>query len=116
MADRIDGGDDDDARRRQEAELERFAAEHKRDLDVLTQRRLRVGLVLTALMLVVYFGFILLIAFAKDTMGELLTDGLSLGMLLGVLVILATWALTWYYVGWANRSYEPEVQRLRAER
>ncbi len=116
MADRMNEGHGDDAALRRDAELERFAAEHKADLDALTQRRLRVGLVLTALMLVVYFGFILLIAFAKDTMGELLTDGLSLGMLLGVVVILATWALTWYYVGWANRSYEPEVQRLRAER
>ena len=67
-------------------------------------------------MLIVYFGFILLIAFSKDSLGELITDGLSWGMLLGVLVILVTWALTWIYVGWANRSYEPEVQRLKAAR
>jgi uncharacterized membrane protein (DUF485 family) len=67
-------------------------------------------------MLVVYFGFILLIAFDKGGLGELVTAGLSVGMLLGVIVVLATWVLTWIYVAWANRSYEPEIQRLKAER
>jgi uncharacterized membrane protein (DUF485 family) len=46
-------------------------------------------------------------------MGEKLTSGLSLGMLLGVVVILSTWVLTWTYVAWANRCYEPEIRRLR---
>jgi len=64
-------------------------------------------------MLVVYFGFILLVAFNKKGLGTILTDGLSLGILLGVLVILATWALTWFYVAWANRVYEPEISRLK---
>jgi uncharacterized membrane protein (DUF485 family) len=30
-----------------------------------------------------------------------------------VLVIFTTWVLTWVYVGWANRVYEPEIRRLR---
>jgi uncharacterized membrane protein (DUF485 family) len=82
-------------------------------LESLAARRLRVALGLTGAMLVVYFGFILLIAFAKDFMGRSLTEGLSVGMTLGVLVILATWVLTWTYVRWANRVYEPELARLR---
>ena len=86
---------------------------HQRALDELAARRLRVALWLTGAMLVVYFGFILLIAFDKSLLAKKLTDGLSLGILLGVVVVLATWVLTWIYVGWANRRYEPEVQRLR---
>jgi uncharacterized membrane protein (DUF485 family) len=86
---------------------------HEDELDALAARRLRVGLGLTAVMLVVYFGFILLIAFGKSLLARLLTDGLSLGILLGVLVVLATWVLTWVYVRWANRVYEPEIRRLR---
>jgi uncharacterized membrane protein (DUF485 family) len=35
-------------------------------------------------------------------------------MALGILVILTTWALTWTYVRWANRVYEPELERLRS--
>ena len=99
-----------------DAELERIAAQHQEDLDALAGRRARVGAILTVVMLVVYFGFILLIAFNKDGLHELITDGLSLGMLLGVIVVLTTWVLTWIYVGWANRKYEPEIQRLKSER
>jgi Protein of unknown function, DUF485 len=66
------------------------ALENQQDLDALASRRLRMGLGLTASMLVVYFGFVLLIAFDKQGLGELITDGLSWAMLLGVLVVLAT--------------------------
>lgn len=94
-------------------ELARLASEHQRDLDALAAKRLRIGAILTAVMLVIYFGFILLIAFDKEGMGKLITDGLSWGILLGVLVILATWAVTYVYVRWANKVYEPEIRRLR---
>ncbi len=83
------------------------------ELEKLSAQRFRVAAVLTAVMVVVYFGFILLVAFGKDFLGNLLADGLSLGILLGVLVILATWVLTWVYVRWANRVYEPAARRLR---
>ena len=35
-------------------------------------------------------------------------------MLLGVLVILVAWALTWIYVRWANTHYDASLARLRA--
>ena len=83
-----------------------------RRLDEIAGRRLRVAAFVTGAMLLVYFGFILLIAFDKSLLAETLTDGLSLGILLGVVVIAATWILTWIYVGWANRRYEPEIRAL----
>ncbi len=83
------------------------------DLERLSAQRFRVAAVLTATMMVVYFGFILLVAFAKGFLGELVADGLSVGILLGVLVILSTWVVTWIYVRWANRTYEPAARRLR---
>ena len=88
-------------------------AEELLELQALAARRLRVALWLTGAMLVIYFGFILLVAFAKDFLGRSITDGLSVGILLGVLVILATWIVTWIYVRWANRHYEPALRRLR---
>jgi uncharacterized membrane protein (DUF485 family) len=104
---------DEDRRREDRVEVPREVLSHEAELDALASRRLRVGLGLTGIMLVVYFGFILLIAFNKPLLARLLTNGLSLGILLGVLVVLATWALTWVYVGWANRVYEPEISRMR---
>jgi uncharacterized membrane protein (DUF485 family) len=83
------------------------------ELEELAARRFRVASVLTGVMVVIYFGFILLVAFGRDFLGNVVVDGLSVGMLLGILVILATWVLTWIYVRWANRVYEPAARRLR---
>jgi uncharacterized membrane protein (DUF485 family) len=82
------------------------------ELEQLASKRLRVALGLTGAMLAVYFGFILLIAFAPGFLGKSITDGLSVGMAFGVVVILATWVLTWTYVRWANRVYEPAIREL----
>ena len=81
-------------------------------LEQLAAKRLRVALGLTGAMLVIYFGFILLIAFAPGFLGRRITDGLSIGMALGVVVILSTWVVTWTYVRWANRVYEPAIREL----
>ena len=64
-------------------------------------------------MMVIYFGFILLVAFDKPLLGTQLLPGLSLGMLLGVIVILAAWILTWVYVRWANQHYDVSVRELK---
>ena len=82
-------------------------------LMALSQRRWRVAASLTAAMLAVYFGFILLIAYQKPLLGRLVAPGLSVGILLGALVIVATWLLTWIYVWWANTRYDEELRRLR---
>jgi uncharacterized membrane protein (DUF485 family) len=59
-------------------------------LDAHASRRFRIALALTAAMMTVYFGFILLVAFRKDLFGDRLTEGLGLGILLCVLVIVKT--------------------------
>ena len=69
---------------------------------------------LTLAMMVLYFGFILLVAYNRPLMGRLLAPGLSLGILLGALVIVAAWLLTLAYVRWSNRQYDPELRRLKA--
>ena len=83
-------------------------------LEVVSAARWRVAISLTIVMMVVYFGFILLVAFNKPLLGTLVTEGLSLGMLLGVLVILVAWLLTWFYIRWANTHYDASLARLRA--
>lgn len=81
----------------------------------LHHRRWRIAIALTAVVAVVYFGFILLVAYAKPLMGRLLVPGLSVGILLGALVIVAAWATTWIYVRWANTHFDSEITRLKAE-
>lgn len=80
----------------------------------LAARRWRLALGLTAAMLVVYLGFILLIAFAKPLLAAPVTGGLTVGILLGVLVIVAAWLLTWTYVRWANNHYDRALSNIGA--
>ena len=82
-------------------------------LEAVSAARWRVALSLTVAMMVVYFGFILLVAFDKPLLGRLIIPGLSLGMLLGALVIVAAWVLTWVYVRWANTHYDRQLGGLK---
>jgi uncharacterized membrane protein (DUF485 family) len=81
----------------------------------LSAARWRVALMLTTAMMVLYFGFILLVAFNKPLLGREVVSGLSVGILLGALVIVASWVLIWIYTRWANTHYDREVTRLRRE-
>ena len=83
------------------------------ELKRLNSARWRVAGGLTVAMMVVYFGFISLVAFQKSLLAMLLRPGLSLGMLIGVLVIVTAWILVWVYVRWANRHYDAAVSALR---
>jgi len=64
-------------------------------------------------MMAVYFGFVLLVAFNKPLLATIVMPGLSLGMLLGALVIVVAWALTWIYIRWANTHYDEALKGLR---
>lgn len=86
------------------------------DLRALDAARWRVAIALTAAMMVLYFGFILLVAFNKPLLTRLIAPGLSLGILLGALVIVAAWVLIWIYVRWANRHYDIAIEAMRRRR
>jgi uncharacterized membrane protein (DUF485 family) len=79
----------------------------------LAAQRWKIAIALTAVVVVVYFGFIALVAYRKDLLATRVSSGLTLGILLGALVIVASWLTTWYYVRWANRVYDTELERLR---
>ena len=81
----------------------------------LVVRRWRISLVLTAVLFVVYYGYILLIALNKPLMSTRIGEATPIGIPLGAAVILGSWALTAIYIAWANRYHDPEVARLRDE-
>ena len=78
----------------------------------LTRARRKVSVILTAAMIVLYFGFIGLIAFDKQFLARKVTEGLSLGILLGAMVIVISWLLTWFYVRWANANYDTVLRDI----
>jgi uncharacterized membrane protein (DUF485 family) len=85
------------------------------DLRRLDAARRRVAGILTVAMMVLYFGFILLIAYDKPLLATVIVPGLSVGILLGALVIVAAWVLILVYVRWANRHYDAVVAALRKD-
>jgi uncharacterized membrane protein (DUF485 family) len=89
------------------------AREGEERLRALALERTRVGLVLTAAVFAVYFGFIAAVAYARPLLGTLVAPGLSVGILVGALVIVASWLLTWAYVHWANTRYDPALRALK---
>jgi uncharacterized membrane protein (DUF485 family) len=80
----------------------------------LAAQRWRIALTLTTVMIVIYFGFIALIAYDRPVLARLVMPGLTVGILLGALVIVVSWLLTYGYVRWANSYYDPALRELQA--
>ena len=89
-----------------EAQLaERIARDPK--YQELKSKRSRFGWWLTLAMMVVYYGFILLVAFDKEFLAMRLGEGVTtLGIPIGFGVIVFTVAITAVYINRANREFD----------
>jgi uncharacterized membrane protein (DUF485 family) len=82
----------------------------------LVRQRTRFAWTLSIVMLVIYFGFILLVAFAKPLLAMKIGGGVtSLGILLGLGVIIAAFVLTGIYVYRANSEFDELTRNLTRE-
>jgi uncharacterized membrane protein (DUF485 family) len=64
-----------------------------------------------------YFAFILAIAFSPASLGKPLGGGpVSIGILLGLALILFNFLITFLYVRAANRDLEPLIARVQAQK
>ncbi|HUP88511.1 MAG TPA: DUF485 domain-containing protein [Longimicrobiales bacterium] len=87
----------------------------EQNFETVVHARARLVKILTTLMILLYFGFISLVAFNRQFLARRVTDGLSVGILLGALVIVLSWVTTWIYVRWTNKNYDPHLERIRGE-
>ena len=79
----------------------------------LKSRRSRFGWWLALSMMVVYYGFILLVAFNKPFLATRLGEGVTtIGMPIGLGIILFTIAITTIYVRRANREYDALTEQV----
>ena len=73
----------------------------------LRSRRNRLGWTLTLLMMIVYYGFIVLVAFDKPFLAQRMGEGvMTLGIPIGFGVIVFTIIITTYYVRRANAEFD----------
>ena len=96
-------------------DLTQRIAAHPRYLELKTKRS-RLGWWLTAAMLVVYYGFILLIAFQKDLLSARIGSGvMTWGIPIGFGVIVFTILITAIYVRRANGEFDDLSEKIKRE-
>lgn len=82
----------------------------------LVSSRSKFGWALTWSMMLVYYGFILLVAFNKELMATRLGEGvMTLGLPIGLFVIVFTVLITGIYVRRANGQYDELTAAIRAK-
>ncbi|MDO5030533.1 MAG: DUF485 domain-containing protein [Corynebacterium sp.] len=63
--------------------------------------------------LVWYIAFVLFATFAPDVMAIPVLGNINLGIVLGLLQFVTTFAITWIYINFANKKLEPLQAELR---
>jgi len=80
----------------------------------LKAKRSSFGWTLTFLMMIVYYGFILLVAYNKELMATKIGSGVTtLGMPIGLFVIAFTIIITGIYVRRANSEYDDLTEEIK---
>ncbi|WP_295392227.1 DUF485 domain-containing protein [uncultured Thiodictyon sp.] len=81
----------------------------------LVSKRKRFGWILTFLMMVIYYGFVLVIAYKKEWLAIPLYHGsiTTVGIPVGLAVIISAFLLTGIYVYRANGEFDDLTQRIR---
>ena len=84
------------------------------DYQKLVRTRSRFGWTLTWAMMIVYYGFTLLVAFNKEFLGTRIGEGvMTWGIPLGLFVIVFTVVITGIYVHRANGLYDELTAAIR---
>ena len=81
----------------------------------LMRKRWTVSAILTIILFVIYYGYILVVGYGKAFLGVKVGVYTNYGIILGVLVIVLSWALTLVYVIWANNVYDKEVDAIKKD-
>jgi uncharacterized membrane protein (DUF485 family) len=82
----------------------------------LVAKRTRFAWVLSAIILCIYFGFIFVIAFAPKVLGTPIGNGVTtIGIPVGVLVIISAFVLTGVYVYRANSEFDALTRQIIEE-
>ena len=82
----------------------------------LVRSRTRYGWVLTFVMLIIYFGFIFLVAFKKELLATPIGNGVTtLSIPVGIGVIIVTILLTGIYVRRANSEFDTLTQKIKKD-
>jgi uncharacterized membrane protein (DUF485 family) len=83
------------------------------DFKSLSAQKNSISIILTILELVLYFGFIALIAFNKPYLSQKFSGAITIGIPIAVGTIFFSWVLTGIYIFWANNKYDVLVKKVK---
>jgi len=83
------------------------------DFRSLSSQKNSISVILTILELVLYFGFIALIAFNKPFLASKISGAISIGIPIAVATIFLSWVFTGIYIYWANSKYDILVKKVK---
>lgn len=79
----------------------------------LVRQRSSFAWLLSALVLLIYFGFIMMVAYNKELLGQSLFGGVTtVGIPVGVGVIISAFILTGIYVARANSKFDELTKQI----
>jgi uncharacterized membrane protein (DUF485 family) len=82
----------------------------------LVSKRSKFAWTLSVIMLVIYYTFIMIIAFKPEVLGAKTGDGvMTIGIPVGVAIIMIAFALTGIYVKRANGEFDELAQQVKDE-
>jgi len=83
----------------------------------LVSKRSHFSWMLTAIMLLVYFSFILLIAFFPEVLASKVSEDsmITVGIPVGIAIIVFAFALTGIYVRRANSEFDSLLEQVKSE-
>ena len=82
----------------------------------LVTKRSKFAWTLSIIMLVVYYAFIMTIAFSPDTLGTKIGDGvITIGIPVGIAIIFISFILAGIYVTRANGEFDDLTQEIKDE-
>ncbi len=84
------------------------------DFKQLSNQKNTISIILTIFELVLYFGFVALIAYNKPFLAQKMSEGgaATIGIPIAVGTILLSWVFTGIYIWWANRKYDELVKKV----
>lgn len=83
----------------------------------LVSKRNRLGWTLAIIMLVIYYGFIMVLAFSPASLGIPIAEGsvITVGIPIGVTIIVSAFILTGIYVRRANSEFDDLTRQIKED-
>lgn len=79
----------------------------------LYNRRKAITFTLTLFIVSIYVAYILINAFDRELLVRKISGGITLGIYIGIGIIIIGWITTGVYVWWANNKYDSLLDRIK---